>query len=330
MKDEKIMELMRNISPRFTEKAAAVAAESKRVSAEKSGAILLPAIGLTAGALMCTAIIGGAIYAGTRPREMQIEDTAFSAEESAEVTTTTRITTASTAPDSAVFSFDTTAAQTETTTVMLSETTGTTTRTETTTTATEQSLQTQTAQQEEIDPLGDIDGDKAVTYADYMLANMYETYLKLPKDNLKRTYPQMLTEEQIEQYQRVRNSGEIAAIVREQLQSVDLPQELLPVWRQPYSYPELLGEVMEADRILLDAGYYAGLEPHVVCLSYYYINQLQHEEPMIVSDERYNEAQNEITISEVEVPMFTAEQVDGFLNYIRTVCLERYAELDAN
>lgn len=86
MKTKQLMDMMRHISPRYSEEAAA------RAAAAKPRPTLMPALGVTAGALMCTAIIGSAVYAGNHPQDLVSEPPAYTAESAvaAESTTTVR------------------------------------------------------------------------------------------------------------------------------------------------------------------------------------------------------------------------------------------------
>ena len=56
MKTKQLMDMMRHISPRYTEEAAA------RAAAAKPRFSLMGAAGVLAGLAMCTAVIGGTIY----------------------------------------------------------------------------------------------------------------------------------------------------------------------------------------------------------------------------------------------------------------------------
>lgn len=224
MKDTQITEMMQHISPRYTEEAAARAAKAKpRFS-------LMGAAGVLAGAVMCTAVIGGAVYmsrnhadkpeidsqtAAENSIETAVTTTAQSAEQIAEQTDVTAptktpdivFTDITDAPEQSITSLISSAQNTAhtttgSTTAAAKSTTAATAATKATTVSTAETKQT-TADTVSNPPktyqLGDVDMDGYVTYADffllhtYMFSENYAAQLNVPAAD----YPLKLTAEQL-------------------------------------------------------------------------------------------------------------------------------------
>lgn len=168
---------------------------------------------------------------------------------------------------------------------------------------------------------GDLDMDGYLTYADYMLAWMYQYYQTLPEKS--GSYPQMLNAAQIALYDEISTmkadlsqypaevqltaspSFRLDAAVTSLMQPSDMVAKG-SLYAQSF---EQIGEITDLDRECIRSGCWHGLSDHAYLLGQYYIMQLL--------PEKYGQSSTDIT----------AEQIDAFLEFLRETCIARQQAL---
>lgn len=174
---------------------------------------------------------------------------------------------------------------------------------------------------------GDIDMDGHLTYADYMLAWMYQYYLTLPETT--GSYPQMLNAAQIaiyndidtieidmsQYFDKTLNPSEARAAATPSLKldaavtSLMQPTDMSAKASLFAASPEQIGSITDTDFACIQSGCLHGLADHAYLLGQYYLCQLL--------PEKYGQRSTSIT----------AEQVDAYLDFLREACIAREKQL---
>lgn len=174
---------------------------------------------------------------------------------------------------------------------------------------------------------GDIDMDGHLTYADYMLAWMYQYYLTLPETT--GSYPQMLNAAQIaiyndidtieidmsQYFDKTLNPSEARAAATPSLKldaavtSLMQPTDMSAKASLFAASPEQIRSITDTDFACIQSGCLHGLADHAYLLGQYYLCQLL--------PEKYGQRSTSIT----------AEQVDAYLDFLREACIAREKQL---